>query len=86
MYLSELKNLKIINFILKQVRTGGRPVSSFCTDRSDFEMLKVYRTQTDRHKHRQLQRYRGGEREMGGGDVLKEREENLERNIRYIKN
>ena len=39
------KNLKIINnLMLRQAWTGGRPVSSICTDRTDFEMLKAYRT------------------------------------------
>ena len=30
--------------MLRQAWTGGRPVSSICTDRTDFEMLKAYRT------------------------------------------
>ena len=39
------KNLKIINnLMLRQAWTGGRPVSSICTDRTDFEILKAYRT------------------------------------------
>ena len=30
--------------MLRQAWTGERPVSSICTDRTDFEMLKTYRT------------------------------------------
>ena len=34
--------------MLRQAWTGGRPVSSICTDRTDFEMLKAYRTNGDK--------------------------------------
>ena len=32
--------------MLRQASTGGRPVRSICTDRTDFEMLKAYRTRS----------------------------------------
>ena len=38
------KPKKYNNLVLRQAWTGGRPVSSILTDRTEFEMLKAYRS------------------------------------------
>ena len=44
-YLSLFEEKKLLTTLLRQTWTGGgRPVSSICTDRTYFKMLKAYRT------------------------------------------
>ena len=61
--------------MLRQAWTGGRPVSSICTDRTDFEMRETDR-ETDRLRDRETENRETENRETENRETKTERQRN----------